>query len=70
MTLIDRKDINLSEKVKEILFRKGYSHIFNWNDYEEFKHSIKDAIFQAEAIANLFIEWNSHEVSDFADYEF
>ena len=27
MTLIDRKDINLSEKVKEILFRKGYSHI-------------------------------------------
>lgn len=49
MTLIDRKDINLSEKVKEILFRKGYSHIFNWRDYEEFKHSTKDAIFQAEA---------------------
>ena len=70
MTLIDRKDINLSEKVKEILFRKGYSHIFNWNDYEEFMHSTKDAIFQAEAIANLFIEWNSHEISDLADYEF
>ena len=70
MTLIDHKDIKLSEKVKEILFRKGYSHIFNWNDYEEFKHSTQDAIFQAEAIANLFIEWNSHEVSDFAEYEF
>ena len=69
MTIIDHKDIKLSTKVQQILFSRGYSHIFNWEDYKTYKQLTKGAIFQASDIAERFIS-ESCEISDFADYEF
>lgn len=69
MTIIDHKDIKLSNKVQEILFVRGFSHIFNWFDYEDYKSQTKGAIFQASEIAELFI-LDTCELSNFAEYEF
>ena len=69
MTIIDHKDIKLSIRVQQILFSRGFSHIFNWEDYSEYKKDTEDAIFQASEIAEKFIS-ESCEISDFADYEF
>lgn len=69
MTIIDHKDIKLSTKVQQILFSRGFSHIFNWEDYRFYKKETVNAIFRAEAIAELFIK-DTCEISDFADYEF
>ncbi len=69
MKIIDHKDINLSSKVIEILSQKGYSHIFNWSEYNEYKKNTCGRIFQASAIADLFIS-NSCEISDFEEYVF
>ena len=67
--IIDHKDIKLSTKVQQVLFSRGYSHIFNWEEYREYKGQTKNAIFRAEAIADLFVK-NTCEISDFADYEY
>ncbi len=69
MTIIDHKNIKLSDKVQEILFRAGFSRLFNWADFREYAEATRNEIFQAQAIADLFIE-SSFEPSDFADYEF
>ncbi len=69
MTTIEYKYIKLSSKVQEILFKMGYSRIFNWIEYEEYKKLTENAIFRAQAIADLFIS-NTCELSDYADYEF
>jgi hypothetical protein len=69
MKIIDHKDIKLSSKVIEILSKRGYSHIFNWNEYNEYKKSTSGKIFQAYAIADLFV-LNSCEFSDFEEYVF
>ena len=69
MTIIDHKDIKLSIRVQQILFSRGYSHIFNWEDYAIYKKDTEGAIFQASDIAEKFIS-ESCEISDFADYEF
>lgn len=69
MTIIDHKDIKLSTRVQQILFSRGFSHIFNWDDYTEYKKTTEGAIFQASDIAEKFIS-ESCEISDFADYEF
>lgn len=69
MTIIDHKDTKLSTKVQQSLSYKGYSHIFNWEDYRYYKQITTTAIFQAEAIAELFIN-ESCELSDYDDYEF
>lgn len=69
MTIIDHKDIDLSIKVQETLFYKGYSHIFDWKDFIFYIKLTADKIFRAEAIAELFIQ-NTSEISDYADYEF
>lgn len=69
MKIIDHKDINLSSKVMEILSLKGYSHIFTWNEYFEYKKTTENAIFRASTIAELFIV-NSCETSDFEEYVF
>lgn len=69
MKIIDHKDINLSSKVIEILSLKGYSHIFIWSEYYEYKKATERAIFQASSIAELFIV-NSCETSDFEEYVF
>lgn len=56
--------------VLQILERKGFSKVFNWTDYRYFKKESKGQRHPAEWIAEQFIFWNSHEPSDFADYEF
>lgn len=60
----------LSDKVYQILQEKGFSKLFNWEDYRFFKRESTDKINREHWIAEQFINWNSHEVSDFADYEF
>lgn len=60
----------LSDKVYQILTEKGFSKLFTWEDYVFFRKETAGQPNQADKIAELFIFWNSHEVSDFADYEF
>ncbi len=61
---------NLSENVFEILKNQGFSKLFNEVDFKYFKKESKNKLDPAEWIAEQFIFWNSHELSDFADYEF
>lgn len=61
---------NLSDKVFQILKNKGFSKVFNDIDFNYFKIQSADKQFPDEWIAEQFIFWNSHELSDFADYEF
>ena len=60
----------LSDKVYQILSEKGFSKLFSWDEYVYFRKETAGQPEQAEKIVELFIFWNSHEVSDFADYEF
>ena len=60
----------LSDKVYQILCEKGFSKLFSWDEYVYFRKETAGQPEQAEKIADLFIFWNSHEISDFADYEF
>jgi len=60
----------LSDKVFEILKNRGFSKLFNYVDYRYFKKESENQTHKAEWIAEQFIFWNSHELSDFADYEF
>lgn len=70
MTAESTKLHKLSDKVYQILKEKGFSKLFNWSDYLFFKKESIDKINRAQWIAEQFISWNSHELSDFADYEF
>jgi len=63
-------DFKPSEQVIAILQEKGLSKIFNYPDYEYFKRQCKHAFNLAQAIADLFIEYNSDIHSDFAEYVF
>lgn len=63
------KSTNLREEVKGILFQKGYSHIFNVEDYRVFKKQSKKAFNKAQTIANLFIEYLGNDC-DFSEYLF
>ena len=60
----------LSDLVYHILEKKGFSKLFNWEDYRFFKKESKTKPDRAEYIAEQFIYWNTHELSDFADYDF
>lgn len=70
MTAESTKLHKLSDKVYQILKEKGFSKLFNWSDYLFFKKESVDKINREQWIAEQFISWNSHELSDFADYEF
>jgi hypothetical protein len=59
----------LSQQVKQILNSKGYSFLFNWNDYTFFKNQAKNAFNKAHVIADLFIS-ESETNSDFNEYIF
>ncbi|SFU49073.1 hypothetical protein SAMN05216480_10541 [Pustulibacterium marinum] len=60
----------LSTQVKNILQEKGFSSLFNWNDYNYFKTKVK-AFHKAQAIAEKFIEENqAQNESDLAEYIF
>lgn len=59
----------VSERVKRALFKMGYSHIFNYPDYNDFK-KLADGLSGAEKvqfISELFVE-NTSEESDLNEY--
>ena len=60
----------LSEKVKAILHEKGYSFLFDYSDYKYYKAKAKKAFNKAYAIAELFIQENQPQKSDYNGYIF
>jgi hypothetical protein len=60
----------LSEQVKETLHAKGYSSLFNFQDYKYYKAQVKKAFNKAQAIAELFIQDNNTNESDYHGYIF
>ncbi len=60
----------LSEQVKATLHAKGYSFLFNFEDYKYYKAQAKKAFNKAQAIADLFIQDNNTNESDFSEYVF
>lgn len=73
-TKTNNKDKNnafkLSEQVKLILHEKGYSFLFNYNDYKLFKAQVKNAFNIALAIAEKFIAYHEPQENDFSIYEY
>lgn len=61
---------NLSTQVKNLLHEKGYSFLFNENDFKYFKSKCRNAWSKAQAIAELFIQENENTNSDFNEYIF
>lgn len=62
--------IKLSDQVKNYLFEKGYSALFNYSDYQYYKAQAKKAFNKAHAIAELFISENNQNESDYNGYIF
>ena len=61
----------LSDQVKETLSAKGYSAVFNYQDYKYYKSQVKKAFNKALAITELFIQDNlSNNKSDYNEYLF
>lgn len=60
----------LSEQVKRILRKKGFSSLFNYSDYEYFKSQCKNAFNKAQAIADKFQAEAEPQQNDFKDYIF
>lgn len=60
----------LSTQVKKLLHEKGFSFLFNFEDYTYFKSQCKNAFNKAQAIAEKFIEENKPLNSDFDGYIF
>lgn len=59
----------LSYQVRQILNQKGYSFLWNWDDYQYFKSLCKNAFNKAQAIAEKFLE-ETNTKSDFNEYIF
>jgi hypothetical protein len=62
--------LKLSEQVKETLFLKGYSFLFNDNDFKYYRMQAKYAFNKALTIAELFIQDNLNSQSDYNGYVF
>jgi hypothetical protein len=60
----------LSEQVKRILKKHGFSSLFNYTDYEVFKAQCKGAFDKAQEIARLFMAEAQPEENDFNQYIF
>jgi len=60
----------LSDQVKKILHEKGLSFLFNWSDYTYFKNQASNAWNKAQAIAEMFLQENTNQQSDFSQYIF
>ena len=60
----------LSNQVKTILQKKGYSSIFNFSDYGIFKTQCKNAFNKAVAIAQKFIEEAEPTKNDYSNFIF
>ena len=58
----------LSEQVKATLHAKGYSFLFNYSDYLYYKTQAKKAFNKAQTIAELFIQENTNQKSDYSEY--
>ena len=67
--ITERKNTKLSEQVKKILTEKGFSFLFNFQDYKFFKQKAKGDFNPALKIADLFIQ-DSNQESDFNQYIF
>jgi hypothetical protein len=63
------KNTNLSEQVKKILTDKGFSFLFNFDDFKFFKKKAKGEFNPALKIADLFI-MDTNQESDFNQYIF
>ena len=63
------KVLKLSDKVYNELNSRGFSKLFNWEDYRFFKSQTIGKFNQVQAIVDLFVFYACDE-SDFADYEF
>lgn len=61
---------NLSTQVKLLLHEKGFSNLFNFNDYNYFKKQSKNSFNKAQAIVELFIQENVNSKSDYNEYIF
>ncbi len=60
----------LSEQVKRILQKQGFSSLFNYQDYQFFKEKCKTAFNKAQAIAELFTAEAEPQKNDFNEYIF
>ena len=60
----------LSEQVKATLHEKGFSFLFNYQDYKHYKAQAKRAFNKAQTITELFIQENTTQKSDFNGYIF
>jgi hypothetical protein len=67
--ITERKNTKLSEQVKKILTEKGFSFLFNFQDYKYFKQKAKGDFNPALKIADLFMKETDQE-SDFNQYIF
>jgi hypothetical protein len=67
--ITERKNTKLSEQVKKILTEKGFSFLFNFQDYKYFKQKAKGDFNPALKIADLFIS-DTNQKSDFNQYVF
>lgn len=61
------KPKKLSDQVKEILFEKGYSFLFDYQEFRQLKKYAKKNFNPAQDIAEWFIQENNAK-SDFSDY--
>ena len=64
------KPFLLSEQVRNILKKQGFSTVFNYADYKIFKRQCKNTFNQANAIARLFISEATPDQNDFNQYIF
>jgi hypothetical protein len=60
--------LSLKQRVKKILYLKGYSYLFNSTDFKYYVPIYKNEFNPALEIAKKFIEDNPYQVSDFNNY--
>lgn len=60
--------LKLSEQVKNELFKKGYSFLFNYNDFILYKKQVKKAFNKVQSITEKFINDNSTDNCDYNEY--
>lgn len=70
MTPESTKLQKLSDKVYQILKHQGFSKLFNDADFQFFYNESYNKQNPAQWIADQFINWNTHEISDLAEYTF
>lgn len=58
---------SISYQVRQILNQKGFSFLWNWDDFAHYRSQVKNEFNKAVAIAELFIS-NSDTQSDYDEY--